>query len=491
MDGNTSTEADPTHIFTVAGTYNVSLLVTDGEGLNDTEVITIIVNDVSGNLPPVADATAVPTMGEAPLPVLFNSDGSSDDVGIETYLWDFMDGFTSQDPNPNHIFENAGVYEVTLTVTDEGGLSNTTTVTITVTAPANLAPEAIATATPDNGDAPLEVSFIGSTSTDDVGVTEYSWDFGDGTTANIADPVHIYDDPGVYFAVLTVQDAEGLTDAITLTITVNAPNQAPNAVATATPEMGSAPLEVTFIGSGSTDDVAVTSYSWDFGDGNTSDVADPVHTYQTPGVYFAVLTVEDIEGLSDIANIMITVNEPNPANEAPVAIASATPLTGEAPLEVSFVGSSSTDDIGVVTYAWDFADGNTATDPDPVHIFTFAGTFEVTLTVTDAEGLTDTTTITIEVEDATPTATEEMQAIAVENPVATEARIVILNQSITVNQVFLHDSTGRLIGTYDPVSIQVDGEYVIPVLGIRDGVYYVIMEMNEGDPLQVSLLVGN
>ncbi|THV56050.1 PKD domain-containing protein, partial [Flagellimonas alvinocaridis] len=120
-----------------------------------------------------------------------------------------------------------------------------------------------------------------------------------------------------------------------------------------------APLEVSFTGSGSTDDVGVVSHSWDFGDGGSSTLADPVHTYSSPGSYTATLTVQDGEGETDIDTISITVTQAG--NSAPVAVATASPLTGNAPLEVSFTGSGSTDDVGVVSHSWDFGDGGSST----------------------------------------------------------------------------------------------------------------------------------
>lgn len=87
------------------------------------------------------------------------------------------------------------------------------------------------------------------------------------------------------------------------------------------------------------------------------------------------------------------------AGEAPVALAEATPISGEAPLAINFTGSNSTDDIGIINYSWDFGDGNSSIDPDPLHTFITAGTFDVVLTVEDALGLTDTDTVTITVTD--------------------------------------------------------------------------------------------
>uniref|UniRef100_UPI00082F6C04 PKD domain-containing protein n=1 Tax=Pseudotamlana agarivorans TaxID=481183 RepID=UPI00082F6C04 len=94
----------------------------------------------------------------------------------------------------------------------------------------------------------------------------------------------------------------------------------------------------------------------------------------------------------------------NQGNQAPIALASATVLSGEAPLEVSFTGSDSTDDSGIVTYHWDFGDGNTATTADPVHTFVSEGIYTVRLTIEDAEGLQNSQELSIEVTPDLPAA---------------------------------------------------------------------------------------
>ena len=133
MDGGaTSTEADPTYTFNTAGSYDVSLTVTDEGGLTDTDIITIVVSD-AGNLPPTAVITANPQSGEVPLEVTFTGDGSTDDGTIVSYSWDFGDGATSTDANPTHTFTEPGIYTVTLTVEDDGGLTDSANITITVT----------------------------------------------------------------------------------------------------------------------------------------------------------------------------------------------------------------------------------------------------------------------------------------------------------------------------------------------------------------------
>lgn len=107
-----------------------------------------------------------------------------------------------------------------LTVTDGKDLTDRATVTITVAEPANQAPVAAAGASVLSGDAPLQVDFTGSNSSDDKGVVGYSWDFQGGSSSS-ADTTHTFDSPGVYDIALTVTDGQGLQDTAAITVTVN------------------------------------------------------------------------------------------------------------------------------------------------------------------------------------------------------------------------------------------------------------------------------
>ncbi len=358
----------------------------------------------------------------------------------------------------------------------------------------NAPPVAVASAIPTSGILPLEVSFTGSNSTDDKAVVGYQWDFKDGTPVSTeANPVHTFTTANTYEVELTVEDDEGLTHSTTITIVVNEPpNEAPVAVATAIPTSGILPLEVSFTGSNSTDDKAVVSYQWDFKDGTpVSTEANPVHTFTTANTYEVKLTVEDSEGLTHSTTITIIVNEP--PNEAPVAVASATPISGIAPLEVSFTGSNSTDDTAVVSYFWDFKDkALTSTEMNPIHIFKRAGVYEVSLTVEDEAGLSDTQTLTVAVSKGT--ANNDIEATLLMNPSKEFARVKWIDygpEDRNVVRVYLFDLNRQLIGLYNPQQVFSHGLFEIPISSLSDGVYLIGFETNKGDHIVVKLVVMN
>ncbi|TMM58217.1 PKD domain-containing protein [Maribacter algarum] len=262
----------------------------------------------------------------------------------------------------------------------------------------NSAPKAVAEATPSSGIVPLEVNFSASKSTDDKGVASYEWDFKNGNTASSANPTHTFSEPGSYVVTLKVTDAEGLNSTDTVTITVNEKeNETPVARANANVTSGTAPLQVNFNGSDSTDDEAVTKYTWNFKDGSSSSSANPSHTFNTPGTYVVELTVEDEKGLTDTDSVTITVSDP--PNQAPVAVVSANITSGTAPLQVNFTGSNSTDNEAIERYEWNFKDGSISDLANPSHTFNTPGVYNVDLVVYDAQGLSDLAAVTITVEE--------------------------------------------------------------------------------------------
>ncbi len=166
-----------------------------------------------------------------------------------------------------------------------------------------------------------------------------------------------------------------------------------NAVISATPTTGYAPLNVAFDASASSSmNGGNLTYTWDFGDGSTGTGATATHIYTSAGVYTATVTVSDGTD-SDVAAVTITVNA-----VLPDACFAATPASGEAPLDVSFDASCSTHPTNDnLTYSWDFGDGTSGTGLTTSHTYTTNGVYTATLTVTDSNGATDEFTTTVSV----------------------------------------------------------------------------------------------
>ena len=283
---------------------------------------------------------------------------------ITSYFWTFGDGNTSTLANPSHAYAASGFYAVSLTVVGPGG-SDTLMQNIQIV---EVFPPPVASfsATPLSGGTPLVVSFTNASSGI---ITGYSWDFGDGSTTTVSDPINIYPNAGTYTVTLTITGPGG-TDTATATIQVY---DTPVASFTANPTISGLPANIGFNNTSSGD---ITSYSWDFGDGNSSNLVNPTHTYSAIGSYTVTLTVTGPGG-ADIASTTIQVVGP------PTANFTANPLIGAPPLTVNFTDASS----GTITsYAWDFGDGNSSTITNPSHNYAANGNYVVTLTVTGPGG---------------------------------------------------------------------------------------------------------
>lgn len=174
----------------------------------------------------------------------------------------------------------------------------------------------------------------------------------------------------------------------------------PTAVAEANPTSGEAPLEVTFDASGSTaPETEIAEYAWRFDDGSEPETGEQVnHTFSTEGEYTVELAVADDEG--NTATDTVTVDVAPEPSEPPTAVAEANPTSGEAPLEVEFDASASSDPDGdIEEYIWRFKDGSTPDNGETTtHTFRTAGEYDVELVVIDSQGNRDTETVTITVE---------------------------------------------------------------------------------------------
>jgi PKD repeat protein len=380
-DGSTSAEVNPVHTFRTAGSYEVKLTVSGPGGQSN--VSTII--DVQTADPPVANFSADRTSGAAPLTVQFTDQSSGP---IESYLWDFGDGVTTNERNPRHTFNEARLYNVILSVQGPGG-TDRKRMTIVVQDQQIPAPVADFSPKSTSGNAPYTVQFDNNSSGQ---INSYEWDFGDGTSSSDANPVHVYQTPGTYTVTLTVFGGGG-QDTESGTITVAQAPQAPDANFTADKTEGTFPLTVQFSSSSTG---TITGYSWNFGDGTTSNEQNPRHTFQNPGTYSVRLTVFGAGNTSDFKDMVISVTEPLAPPNAEFTV---NPASGSAPLTVTFTNQSSGDDI---TFAWNFGDGTSSLTGDAIftHVYQNNGTYTVTLTVTNSEGDSDTATQTITVTDA-------------------------------------------------------------------------------------------
>lgn len=383
-DGSTGSGPTPSHTYNSTGTFSISLTVTDDAG--DTDTATTTATIALGNQPPVADPNG-PYTGTAGTPVALDGSGSTDpDGNIVAYNWNFGDGSSGSGMTPSHTYAMQGTYNITLTVTDDSGAIDSATTSATIDA-ANLPPVANPNG-PYFGTVNVAVTFDGTGSFDTDGtIVSYAWDFGDGSTGMSAAPSHTYTAEGIYNVTLIVTDDGGLTDSAITTATIGAPvNQPPLANANG-PYAGTVGLTLTFDSTGSNDpDGSIVAYEWNFGDSTTGTGPNPTHTYGAAGTYNVSLTVTDNDGAMDSSTTTATIGI---GNQAPIANANG-PYNGTVGNPVQFSSNGSSDPDGTITaYDWDFGDGTTETGANPVHTYTTAGSYNITLTVTDDNGARD------------------------------------------------------------------------------------------------------
>jgi YVTN family beta-propeller protein len=380
-DGNTSTEKNPVHKYNKSGLYSVSMTASNAGGsdaiqksryINVTSVSGGVVSNPSLNVP-VTAFLATPTLGSVPLTVSFTDQSTGSPT---SWNWNFGDGNTSTDRNPVHKYNKTGLYSVSLTTSNADG-SNTLTKSSYMAVSNGLNTPVISfSASPTTGNVPLNVSFTDQST---GSPTSWNWNFGDGNTSKDQNPVHTFNNTGLYSVTLTASNDDG-SNALTKTnyIAVSSSLNAPFAAFSASPTSGSVPLTVSFTDQSSG---SPTSWNWNFGDGNASTDKNPVHTFNKTGSYSITLTASNEDGSNILtkSGYIIVSSSLN----APIAAFSASPTSGNVPLAVSFTDQSTG---SPTSWNWDFGDGNASKDQNPVHKYNKTGLYSVSLTVSNANG---------------------------------------------------------------------------------------------------------
>ncbi|MFN3940013.1 MAG: PKD domain-containing protein, partial [Chitinophagales bacterium] len=450
-DGTTSTAFEPTHVYSAPGTYTVSLSGDFGGGCTGAITYTSLINVIAS--PTVSFTSTDPTsFCSIPLVVSF----TPEIIGVpSSLLWEFETPTgisTSTAIGPSFSWDTPGFYDVSLTVTNISGCTTEYSISDYVNIGIfEVTPEA----DPINGCIPLPVAF---TAVSGAEITEYLWDFGDGSTSTDANPVHIYNTVGCNAVTIIAQTIDGCVDTTTIadlvcagetgTSLLSVPDTACPAVnigvyylpldsLTATIDGGldfgfsSNVDSVTIINmdpgyhdlvfytwiNGCPDSVVSSIYIldvvdstmvyeiscinpyqvqfyidtalaamscgwvWDFGDGTEDSVSmNPVHTYAATGSYTVNVIydcITETECSGEGLNILIT---------DPISSFAFEGLACDTPYTLEFINTS-TDGAGdALTYFWNFGDGTTSTEENPVHTFDDFGQYFIYLQVMDAKG---------------------------------------------------------------------------------------------------------
>jgi PKD repeat protein len=350
-----STAVSPTYNYAGAGTFAVTLTVGNGSCSDDTSL------SVTISPAPVVAFSASALSGCAPLSVNF----SNSTTGSPSYAWTFGDGGSSSAASPSHIFSAYGNFNVQLIAT-QGSCADTGSLTIRVS-PAPLA--AFSTANVCQGDS---VRITNASTYPGSAASSVTWDFGDGGSSNQNAPAHFYNTAGTYTVLLDISNAAGCSDTASAQVVVN---PAPTVQYSASTQNGCDRLTVDFLNA----TTGAVSYSWLFGDGGSSSLSQPSHTYTVPGTYTVVQTATSDSGCtaSRAAINLITVR---PTPQASFT-ASSHSICKDAC--VAYTGQASAP---VNSWSWSFAGGQPATAAvqSPAAVcYAVAGNYSVTLIVSD------------------------------------------------------------------------------------------------------------
>lgn len=363
-NGNTSAQPNSTQTYTT-GIYNPYLIVSDTIGCVDTATVQV---DVIVIQPGFTASTTDACTGTT---VSFTDTSNF----ASSWLWDFGDGTGSTQQNPNHSYSNTGNYTVTLTV---GFDSCTASVSYTNYITVNTGVSYTISGSPTSScTAPLTVNFT----TTAVGVTGYTWNFGDGTGAVGTTATHTYTSPGTYSVSLAVVSPSGCINLVTDTDLINI--GAPTGTIYVDSNHGCAPITLQFSDSINSNS-PITSYQWSFGDGGTSNQKSPSHTF-AGGVYLPQLIITNANGCSDTIVSQDSIKVGNTL--VPNFVAN--PTVQCADQTISFTNETQ-DTSSETTYQWQFGDGQTSNLRNPTHSYSDTGSFNITLVVTNQGCPSDT-----------------------------------------------------------------------------------------------------
>lgn len=376
LGGVASSSQNPGRIFGTPGSYTICLTVTNASGNSDTECKQ---NYITVFHLPAPEFMAVPVQGCSPLEVIFDDQSVSVDGTITQWTWGLggSTGVVVDNGSASQIsstYTTPDNYTITLTVKDDNGCTNTITKSNYVQV-ANDPQVSISADQTFTCTSPLAVNFSNLSATQDM---QFFWDFGNGTTFNgVNPPPIVYNQQGSYTVTVIgnnlITGCSGtlvLPDYINLGYPINF---------SYTPDSGCEDLAVSF-----TDNSVdpADSLVWNFGDGTTSTINNPTHTYTNPGCYFVKLIryVNGCVSQSTTQNCIEVFALPT------VTYSNNKPLGCTVPHTVKFSSSSA----DAVSWQWNFGDGTTSTMQSPTHTYTALGFYNVSLTVTNANGCSST-----------------------------------------------------------------------------------------------------
>ncbi|MBI4647200.1 MAG: PKD domain-containing protein, partial [Bacteroidia bacterium] len=351
-DGEYAIIPNPQHQYAAAGNYNVTLVIHTTEGCSDT-----IIKNVSMNFF-VADFGYSSCMSDSG--ITFNDLSNPENI-IVSWTWSFGDGFSDTVQNPVHFYDTAGNYLVELVIVSDSGCVDTIGKYISLRLiQASFATENICLS--DSG-----VIFTDSSEVVNDSLISWGWYFGDGNSDTIQNPVNQYSIADNYIVQLIIGSANNCLDSLIDTISVA------DFQALFTYSLDCNVDSVPFTNSSTVSNDSIISWFWNFGDGQTDSIQHPYHQYDTSGTYMVSLIGTTSLGCSDSVALNVPINIFRADfNYTNVCMKDS---------GVVFTDNSTADNDSIVSWSWDFGDGNTDSIQNPVNQYPDPDNYSVRLII--------------------------------------------------------------------------------------------------------------
>ncbi|MEA3494435.1 MAG: PKD domain-containing protein [Bacteroidota bacterium] len=378
-DNNQSTLINPAHSYSVADTYQIKLVATPINGCSDSITKSIVV---------LHSPTASFTINDSSQCLTANNfvftNTSSIGTGNISYSWAFGDGYSASLTSPSHNYNSSDTFNVQLVVTSNLSCADTATKNAYV----HPKPDADFSIN-DNSQCIVTNNFnFTNQTTINSGNISYLWKFGDGDTSTLTDPSHTYANYNSYYVTLIATSGLSCTDSIIKQADVNPMPVADFSINDSTQCLNANNFVYT---NNSTISSGYLAYSWQFGDGNSSNSINPSHSFATADTYNVKLIAISAKNCKDsITKNSYVFPKPNPnftINDSTQCLSSN-----------NFIFTNTTNvNNGALTYLWNFGDGNNSTSTNAVHSYNFEDTFTVKLIATTSHSCMDSITKNVEV----------------------------------------------------------------------------------------------
>lgn len=324
---------------------------------------------ISFELTPPHALPSPDTTGCAPMTVHFVNNTTN----AITYLWDFGDGTQDTSATPTHTFLTPGTYHVRLVGYNPVTCRVSDTAWITVVADSGGIQAGFTHQLLDSC-GPFSAQFVNTSLANTPSLTHYVWDFGDGTTFNGPNPgVHNFPDTGTYVVTLHMTDTTACFPVDSISAVLHFGNKLISATMA-----GPDTLCVGDTARYTSTAVNGQFYNWQFGDGGSSSLQNPMHIYTTAGLTTTILIASNPTTCNGADTLTKTIY----VAPLPVADFSFTPVIPTPNMPTVFQNLSS----GAVTYAWDFGDGSGSNEENPEHQYLRTGTYKTCLTAVSRLG---------------------------------------------------------------------------------------------------------